>query len=401
MGMHSSRGVVVLEPSVHDACCPNASQQGGPFFCAPLSNGALCADSLCPAPLGTRQSEPALRWCVTLALRLCPRDRQHLRTLPSPPLNRLEGGSTPNGLGVFPLIDEACRLPRATYQVGAVRFGPGSARGTARRWPPAKGEPARCAAHALAAPAGSNTGLGPHAAHAVGWAAALCGAQASAACVCCGALRRGGGLLDGAPHGQEQGVFRRPSALQTQPSRPRLPAASAWWAALGAPGWAVLDVSAAASPTHNRLLLLVYAPATPAAPPQDFVVAEHAHLLGSSSVTIIRELFAADAAAAATGGAAADSLTSSAATELPSPKKTDPRVRCACCLRVPDPGAAVWPFSRSDCKGVDAHALRPQLNSCSWQPLVGALQLVPRRRAVRALSCCPVWAHDSAASWRG
>lgn len=64
---------------------------------------------------------------------------------------------------------------------------------------------------------------------------------------------------------------------------------------------------------------------------QDFVVAEHAHLLGSSSVTIIRELFAADAAAAATGGAAADSLTSSVASELPSPKK-DIKVR-PCLLR--------------------------------------------------------------------
>lgn len=59
------------------------------------------------------------------------------------------------------------------------------------------------------------------------------------------------------------------------------------------------------------------------------MVAEHAHLLGSSSVTIIRELFAADAAAAAAGGAAADSLTSSAASELPSPKK-DVKVRRTC-----------------------------------------------------------------------
>lgn len=32
-------------------------------------------------------------------------------------LCRLEGGG--GSLGVFPLIDEACRMPRATYQVRA------------------------------------------------------------------------------------------------------------------------------------------------------------------------------------------------------------------------------------------------------------------------------------------
>lgn len=56
---------------------------------------------------------------------------------------------------------------------------------------------------------------------------------------------------------------------------------------------------------------------------KDFVVAEHAHLLGSSELTMIRELFAADAAAAAAGGAAADSIRTSASSELPSPKKQD------------------------------------------------------------------------------
>ena len=32
-------------------------------------------------------------------------------------LDLLEGTSSAPGLAVFPLIDEACRLPRATYQV--------------------------------------------------------------------------------------------------------------------------------------------------------------------------------------------------------------------------------------------------------------------------------------------
>jgi hypothetical protein len=55
-------------------------------------------------------------------------------------------------------------------------------------------------------------------------------------------------------------------------------------------------------------------------------VAEHAHLLGSSGIAIIRELFAADAAAAATGGAAADSIAAAAGSELPSPHKLDSKV---------------------------------------------------------------------------
>ena len=55
-------------------------------------------------------------------------------------------------------------------------------------------------------------------------------------------------------------------------------------------------------------------------------MAEHAHLLGSSGIPIIRELFAADAAAAATGGAAADSIAAAAGSELPSPHKLDSKV---------------------------------------------------------------------------
>lgn len=55
-------------------------------------------------------------------------------------------------------------------------------------------------------------------------------------------------------------------------------------------------------------------------------MAEHAHLLGGSTITIIRELFAADAAAAATGGAAADSIAAAAGSELPSPRKADGKV---------------------------------------------------------------------------
>lgn len=54
---------------------------------------------------------------------------------------------------------------------------------------------------------------------------------------------------------------------------------------------------------------------------QDFVVAEHAHLLGSSTLQIVRELFAADAAAAAAGGAAADAIAAAAGSELPSPRR--------------------------------------------------------------------------------
>lgn len=52
-------------------------------------------------------------------------------------------------------------------------------------------------------------------------------------------------------------------------------------------------------------------------------MAEHAHLLGTSTVPIIRELFAADAAATATGGAAADAIAVAAGSELPSPRKAD------------------------------------------------------------------------------
>ena len=50
-------------------------------------------------------------------------------------------------------------------------------------------------------------------------------------------------------------------------------------------------------------------------------MAEHAHLLGGSTIAIIRELFAADAAAAAAGGAAADAIAAAAGSELPSPRK--------------------------------------------------------------------------------
>ena len=32
-------------------------------------------------------------------------------------LDLLEGAAAAPAMGVFPLIDEACRLPRATYQV--------------------------------------------------------------------------------------------------------------------------------------------------------------------------------------------------------------------------------------------------------------------------------------------
>lgn len=47
-----------------------------------------------------------------------PRASRLTQPLPSPtPPGSLEGGG--GCLGVFPLIDEACRLPRATYQVGA------------------------------------------------------------------------------------------------------------------------------------------------------------------------------------------------------------------------------------------------------------------------------------------
>ncbi|KAL4419268.1 hypothetical protein ABPG77_004826 [Micractinium sp. CCAP 211/92] len=131
-------------------------------------------------------------------------------------LDLLEGGSAPNSLGVFPLIDEACRLPRATFQDLAHTLR------TRLAGLPRFGAPRR-AQHAFAV-----------------------------------------------DHYAGEVVYSTEHLMDKN---------------------------------------------------KDFVVAEHAHLLGSSSVTIIRELFAADAAAAAAGGAAADSLTSSAASELPSPKK--------------------------------------------------------------------------------
>ncbi|KAL4420012.1 hypothetical protein ABPG75_007110 [Micractinium tetrahymenae] len=133
-------------------------------------------------------------------------------------LDLLEGGSAPNSLGVFPLIDEACRLPRATYQD---------------------------LAHTL---------------------------------------------------------------------RTRL---------AGQPRFAAPKRAQHAFAVDHYAGEVVYSTEQLMDKNKDFVVAEHVHLLGSSSVTIIRELFAADAAAAATGGAAADSLISSAASELPSPKKVD------------------------------------------------------------------------------
>ncbi|KAI7836877.1 hypothetical protein COHA_009277 [Chlorella ohadii] len=69
---------------------------------------------------------------------------------------------------------------------------------------------------------------------------------------------------------------------------------------------------------------------------KDFVVAEHAHLLGGSTITIIRELFAADAAAAATGGAAADAIAAAAGSELPSPRKADGKIGGRNCVK-PNP----------------------------------------------------------------
>eukprot|EP00887_Chlorella_sp_A99_P002927 scaffold24.g2927.t1 len=53
---------------------------------------------------------------------------------------------------------------------------------------------------------------------------------------------------------------------------------------------------------------------------EDFVVAEHAALLGASTVPLIQELFDAEAAAAA-GSAAADAIAAAAGSELPSPSK--------------------------------------------------------------------------------
>ena len=56
---------------------------------------------------------------------------------------RLEGGG--GSLGVFPLIDEACRMPRATYQVGglgAARWAEVAAAAAA-----AFGEGLACACH--------------------------------------------------------------------------------------------------------------------------------------------------------------------------------------------------------------------------------------------------------------
>ena len=121
---------------------------------------------------------------------------------------RLEGAAGASGLGVFPLIDEACRLPRATYQVRrqCCPVSPGD-------WEVWHSSCTRCTclliqtAHLLGlwtvgyppvwvymipCPAGP----GPHAAQPAGGAAALWCAQARAACVCGGPLRRRRVLLD-------------------------------------------------------------------------------------------------------------------------------------------------------------------------------------------------------------
>lgn len=53
-------------------------------------------------------------------------------------------------------------------------------------------------------------------------------------------------------------------------------------------------------------------------------MAEHAHLMSSSTIDLVRELFDADAAALGGGGsAAADALASAASSELPSPRRRD------------------------------------------------------------------------------
>ena len=55
---------------------------------------------------------------------------------------------------------------------------------------------------------------------------------------------------------------------------------------------------------------------------QDFVVAEHAHLMAGSSIDLVRQLFNAEAAALGGGGAAAaDALANQSSSELPSPNK--------------------------------------------------------------------------------
>ncbi|EFN53725.1 hypothetical protein CHLNCDRAFT_25512 [Chlorella variabilis] len=136
-------------------------------------------------------------------------------------LDLLEGGAA--SLGVFPLIDEACRLPRATYQARL-------------RW-------SKDLAHTLR-------------------------------------TRLAGQPRFGAPRRQQHAFVVDHYAGEVCYSAEHL-----------------MDKN------------------------KDFVVAEHAHLLGSSSLPMIRELFAADAAAAAAGGAAADSIAASAGSELPSPKR--------------------------------------------------------------------------------
>jgi len=149
--------------------------------------------------------------------------------LPSPHA-RLEGNGA-GCLGVFPLIDEACRLPRATYQVGwgGVLVLPGWSKPAVlsieKNCMPWAGHMYSCVcllAHHTPArftpatyciiiqpphstPCSPRPGPGPHAAHAAGGAAALLGAPPRAACLCCGPLRGGGGVQRGAADGQEQG----------------------------------------------------------------------------------------------------------------------------------------------------------------------------------------------------
>lgn len=53
---------------------------------------------------------------------------------------------------------------------------------------------------------------------------------------------------------------------------------------------------------------------------RDYVVAEHAALLGASALPLVAQLFDAEAAAAA-GTAAADTIAAASASELPSPRR--------------------------------------------------------------------------------
>ncbi len=168
---------------------------------------------------------------------------------PALPPCRLEGAAGASGLGVFPLIDEACRLPRATYQASHAAHTLLSLRHTWMTCVPclcgvlAAG--AHLAAHLLcplaccsACPAQDlahtlrsrlacislalaslkhsylvspfhtpalPTGPGPHAAQPAGGPAALWGAQARAACLCCGPLCGRSVLHHGAADGEEQG----------------------------------------------------------------------------------------------------------------------------------------------------------------------------------------------------